>query len=650
MKTGLILFVTMLGAGCHAQGDVRYIDPQKRFEVQLPARWQTKQLNADAVQFSVGSSYLTLLTLPGADAVAILNTFSSQSARQWRNFREEIRGGAELGGVPGSMAVYSGIAPNGNESILRLVAGRDGNRTFLLMASVPRADYNQIKTSLDGIQAGFRILNGKTATNEPVAREVAGGWRKHDDAAGFTVEVPASWSVRFDQGRVIAEGTDGSRAMIWPARLSSQRLNPALAQVLLQRVAEQMMPGAGWQNPRRYENTIVTMAQSSSVTAVAILRWSGSGERNTTIFYVGAAPTGRYGNTQPALARIFESFSPKVADGVRYKDFVQPEFVSWTDPAQGSFSVKAPKGWTVAGGTYVLAPTDVRTAVTMVSQNAPIQIQAGMLDFGSFIAMGPRPFMSTRPGDQYPLGDGSRLLIYPYMSGDQFARFYLAKKAAPCVNIRVTSNRARPDLAPLVRRVFENAGMPLSDAFSVGDVEFSCTRDGQQLKGAYTAATKFTPANGGTIWTPIYFSGYLTAPELAQDVEKLAETVNLSFRPNMQWVQRQAEIIQDALRRDSRRAQEFQQGVFNHIVQQQGQVTKMIDDAYAYRSRATSESSRKWENAILGKVDVYNPQTGDSFKLENTSNYYWMNASETKIGTVTDNAPGPEFTQLTKLP
>ena len=291
----------------------------------------------------------------------------------------------------------------------------------------------------------------------------------------------------------------------------------------------------------------------------------------------------------------------------------------------------------------------------MIADSSAIALQFGQTQFGSFI----EPVRTAYGGIQsgyYRLGDGTQLFVSRYLPGEQFGKFYLERVPQRCTNVRITGSRPRPDLLPRFLQVVQRAGMQLGPQVDLGEVGFSCTSGSQSLVGSYVAATTLVATNssrsgmGGAIWTPAYFSGYLTVPEMASEAAKISEAVLGSLSINARWMQQRNAAAQAAVMQDTLRSQQLQAQVLSQIAKTQREVSDTITQGYWQRSRVYDEISRKRENAILGTVDVVNPATGARFKLENSSNFYWMNDQGYKAGTLTHTSPGAGWTEMLVLP
>jgi hypothetical protein len=49
-------------------------------------------------------------------------------------------------------------------------------------------------------------------------------------------------------------------------------------------------------------------------------------------------------------------------------------------------------------------------------------------------------------------------------------------------------------------------------------------------------------------------------------------------------------------------------------------------------------------------VDVVDPNSGKQYKIDNYSDYHWMNNQGVVAGTKTDTSPGSDWRQLITLP
>ena len=98
------------------------------------------------------------------------------------------------------------------------------------------------------------------------------------------------------------------------------------------------------------------------------------------------------------------------------------------------------------------------------------------------------------------------------------------------------------------------------------------------------------------------------------------------------------------VRRKSRHARAKQ------IAEDQQKTSDMIVKGYEARSKVYDENGCKEENVILGTVDVVDPSTGKQYKIDNVSDYHWMNNQGVIAGTKTYTSPGADWHEMITLP
>jgi hypothetical protein len=98
------------------------------------------------------------------------------------------------------------------------------------------------------------------------------------------------------------------------------------------------------------------------------------------------------------------------------------------------------------------------------------------------------------------------------------------------------------------------------------------------------------------------------------------------------------------------RQQQTTMEVSQITAQTQEHMSDSIMSSYWNKVNSNQETMRKVENAILGTADVVDPATGDQKRIENSSNYYWIDNRGVIAGTNSDSVPGLDFRRLTQLP
>jgi hypothetical protein len=66
-----------------------------------------------------------------------------------------------------------------------------------------------------------------------------------------------------------------------------------------------------------------------------------------------------------------------------------------------------------------------------------------------------------------------------------------------------------------------------------------------------------------------------------------------------------------------------------------------VNDAFRTAQARGDEIDRKRSNQIRGLVDIVDPQTKQTYKVESGSKYYWVDSLGRTVGTDTNVNPDP---------
>lgn len=203
--------------------------------------------------------------------------------------------------------------------------------------------------------------------------------------------------------------------------------------------------------------------------------------------------------------------------------------VLWTtfsDPNENAFTIDVPAGWKVQGGMTRRSALDVSAFLRAL---AP--------DGSAMILMGdPGPAAFRLPG--YLAGPAARA----YLPGQQFARQY-AQTTLPslCTGPKFVSGANRQDIAtgPFAQAV-------PGSRYDAGEVNFSCTHNGQPT-GAYWVAGTYTYPLAGS-WGYNLLDGCIASNNGIDLCRRMILHMLLSMRSNPNWVKMQQAFVDAATR------------------------------------------------------------------------------------------------------
>jgi hypothetical protein len=303
--------------------------------------------------------------------------------------------------------------------------------------------------------------------------------------------------------------------------------------------------------------------------------------------------------------------------------------VPWTtfsDPAEGAFSIDVPDGWQVTGGLNRVAAVDLRPAVRAVAPNGSITLFFGDPQLPTFVA--PNQMMASMgfsEGSSYSPGYGVMMQVRRYMPGEQLAEWWVRNRfpgAHTNAAHRLADASARMSQA---WAAFQSSGMLAR--VDVGEVAF--TAQGQ--RGGVVAGTLYMQTSGMVTWRAEHLAGYLASPDQEAVARQLVERMVGSYRLSPQWVAMQHGLTAN---------------VSDIVAATSDALSESLRESWARRQAAQDRIAQQRSNAMLGVEQWRDPVTGDGLEVEAGWEHYWIDPSGQVVGTRTDEPPGRFFRPL----
>jgi hypothetical protein len=454
----------------------------------------------------------------------------------------------------------------------------------------------------------------------------------HKDPHGFSLDCPEGWQVRVIGRGCIVVGKDvenmmGPMAWIWPIILKEASTTRDVMDSMVT-ILKESYPDFKILSLRELSTVQGTVALKFSYSAretkyKGLLLCSREGKRVMLSGFV--SPLETYAQSRANLVRILSSF--KIDPTLRDASRIVPsddKFITYKDPNEGAFTLRVPKGWKVEGG--VVRPYIDAAIALEIKKDA-----AGITAISYFA---PLPPLFAEPNEVLSMAgflEGSRynpsygaaqdMIVYHYLPGQSYIKQWLLpqiKQNYP--DTKILSSRDRPDLLKSVPPIpWLEVSQDCAEAVIEGTVE------GTKVKGKIIVFTQLIrpPGMRSGMWQANVLL-YNAPPKKLEQLEAIANKMKDTFRVDPAWSLREA---QEQIRRSQ------------IISQSADAVARIIRQTYENRSAALDEISRKWSNAILGRVDLVDPETGEvNWGVPSGSNYYWKQG-DVIIGTETYQRP-----------
>lgn len=313
-------------------------------------------------------------------------------------------------------------------------------------------------------------------------------------------------------------------------------------------------------------------------------------------------------------------------------------FTRFYEPTVRSFSVDVPQGWHASGRTV-----DKKHEVSVLSPDSWVAVQSGDVSLPTF--MEPNAMAQHTPPGQCAHVYGVCVEIRPFMSGVQFATDYVSRNTGGvCQNLTFTGQRQRQDWEQMMNKMFRvdaynQPGSGIQVSFSAGEVDFTCTVNGQPIQGSYLAVMNLNRMSDGygtnmAIWNAYMILGYAAPPNRVNEAKTVLDRLVNTFQFEQNWLNAQNRASQQNFQQQQRNHQQRQQAF-----QQQQQIinstnesiNNSITSTYDTYNNSWDESNRHFSNYIRDTTDVYNPNTGETWNVESGSNSYWYDPTYDNI-------------------
>ena len=369
----------------------------------------------------------------------------------------------------------------------------------------------------------------------------------------------------------------------------------------------------------------------------------------TVTLALGSSAAAPVASAPPAASRS-ESMAPPGAMRAPTSS-IPVRWVTFTDPIEHAFTIQVPAGWNVAGATRRMSTVEIRTGIEAQSPDGTIKLFYGDLNIPIFtvpsqmLAMG-----GLRQGMVYNAGYGQQLLIMPYMDGENFAaRWGQTRISRDCMGVSIVNASPRPGASRGIDAAYAALGVRTS--IQAGEANFACTIGGRRAEGYVFAGTEIVQAGASTLWDVKSLAGFVAIADRAAEASNLLSHMVASFAVDPGWAAQQAQTTVQT----NRLVEQTNQIVSNAIIQN-GKTLSETTDIIVKGGEARSNQEFKAienydEKAVRGTSSYVNPETGTTYgNLDNSKAHQYVGPSGQPFGTDSENAPGPNTTELQRIP
>lgn len=436
-------------------------------------------------------------------------------------------------------------------------------------------------------------------------------WKTIESPRGFSVKIPSGYQVKTTDNGTVLVSKSGDKDNIAFFKTGIAVNDKASETDLAEDVIKDIKTvnedaELGTDRSSKYG----TVYKVESVGKAGILLVSESGG-NTFASGLAASNKENLSNLMKTV-KSFE-YRPDLIDPSKLDDVII--MTDWTEPNEGAFTAKIPKGWTAKGGIerpYI----DVATEITISKGDMGIYISSPHVPIYSEPNDVSAMAGFTEGSHYNPGGAPQDMIIKSWHD----AVAYLQNIYGPEKGADIIASE-RSDLAANIPK---NA---LTNAITSAEGEY--TKNG--IKNKVYANTIEVGMSPSYLWTASVLH-YWAPPDKIKTVENILVAISKSVKVNQQWAAEEARQVQ----------------IRSKIISQtSNEIREMISSSFEYRSEVMDKTSHDFEDALMGNTNVYDEDTGEAYKVPNDSNYYWKKGDEI-YGTDTSDKPyaDPDFKEL----
>lgn len=439
------------------------------------------------------------------------------------------------------------------------------------------------------------------------------------DAPGrYRISVPADWQVSQDSnGRVIA-GDGSTQLTVWPFFTTVASFGTSNAAAAMDRWLPAVAPGVTFTSAVPTTSGIIARGSSADGDALALVDWQSLSQGTSGVAAVVVSP--HLADLTGTIADVLGSFVPEGAPDSGGAAAPSVSFTAWTDPSEGAFSADMPTGWTI-DGKVVRRSLLIQSYMTAASPDGAIRIYMGDA-FGYYVEpTSTLAYAGLGEGDTYTATDGSTWPIMRYHPGASFLADVLLPSTGQ--NIVVTKTTNRPDIAAAIPTIGINR-------FAAGEVDYTV---GDRV-GHGMVVTEEVTMGISAAWDPWRVILVTAPPAQMAEASAVVTRMASSFKIDPQWATSQA------------KATAAQSKI---MADQNAAVSGIISDGYWGRQATSDAISVRRERANLDVVDLTDG-SGNAYRVDAGSDYYWIGSDGSVVGTTTSAAPAADYRALLELP
>ena len=220
---------------------------------------------------------------------------------------------------------------------------------------------------------------------------------------------------------------------------------------------------------------------------------------------------------------------------------------------------------------------------------------------------------------------------------------------ASCGGLKIDVVQDQPELAREANALLAPSTAP--GTFQHVDVGFAAFLCGSGAVGVVQMATYISGieaqygSEGFGMWQISGVGGFIAPENRVAEAGDAIIKLLTTRKVNKQWALGNAEMVAQITAISQKASAELSAQISSRYPTSSGTTSGGSSGS------VSDDLSRRWQNNTMDQTDVVDQATGQSYKVESGSSYYWINQQGTSIvGTNAPAQPSIDYTAMTELP
>jgi len=526
---------------------------------------------------------------------------------------------------------------------------RSGSRAALAFAGLLLAACGGASPGTAAAEAGPAYRDdGPPEAVAAGEKQVLDGWIEGRPEPNVTLQLREGWSAgRAEDGKgpIIFTGPDSARVVVWPMFVAKSARMPSAEAVLTDFARKEGSPII-WNKPAALGATGVRMfGEAGDVVAQASFVYTDAEAGMVGYWYLTSAPKAKYRELRPIFSGLMKGVRISGSADLKPAAPAPLTYSKWREPNEAAYTAEVPANWRVSGGIIRPSPLRLLDIIEMTSPDGEVYAFSGDPTLQLFKT-------PTQMERQLGLVEGSRngeAVLLQYQSALQLLPDYVKQRfGRTCGGLKIVGVVSEDKVAAEANAALQASTAPGQfQHVDAAIAEFTCDADKVgivEMATYISGVSQQFGSEGFGVWFVSSVGGFMAPRARALEGGEALIHMLLSRKVNPDWTRANYEMVAQINTISRQAANDMSARIAAHY-------HPASSGASTTSGSMSDKLSQQWQNSTMDQTDVIDQATGQSYKVDSGSSYYWINTQGSAIvGSNSPSQPSVDFNLMTQLP